>query len=309
MSGTGNTHLSPHPPTSPPPQPLRSGSSRPLVLRLEQGVTLLASAMVLPLSATHGALRAGARARRSHRRRPGAARGSPRQRARARTWTAALLAGIHLSRRLASPSGARVLGGLEITNLTDNKVLVDGRPSAGASRRIRLWRHRADHQELDLLLLVERPPILPALDLRPRPSHAFLGEADVHGIVGESLGCLGASGRSSRRWRTPAAIALIHGLTGTGKELAARLSIGSPDARRFVPYNAARRFPWPGRFDSLREPSGPPLTPGCPSVPVSVGEARCGTLLLDDGEPPIEAQARLLRTLEGEYTRQGEAKP
>ena len=137
--------------------------------------------------------------------------------------------------------------------------------------------------------------------------HRF-GEPDEHGFVGESpaiwalrqeLGFVG--GRPGH--------VLIHGETGTGKELAANaIHRVSKRAGPLIARNAAT-FP-----DTLIEAElfgsakGFP-NPGMPERLGLIGAAHGGTLFLDEfAELPLAQQTRLLRVLDaGEYQTLGEA--
>jgi two-component system nitrogen regulation response regulator GlnG/two-component system response regulator HydG len=136
------------------------------------------------------------------------------------------------------------------------------------------------------------------------------GEADAFGIVGESA----AVWQLRRRAAFVAARGdhvLIHGPSGSGKELGARAvhGLSSRAARPLVSRNAAtlpealidaelfgnaRNYPNPGMAERVG----------------LVGEAHGATLFLDEiGELPEAAQTHLLRVLDrGEYQRLGESK-
>jgi two-component system nitrogen regulation response regulator GlnG/two-component system response regulator HydG len=165
----------------------------------------------------------------------------------------------------------------------------------------------------DVLLLscVRRPEALPMMRHGAvEASHAF-GEADAHGIVGESPAV----------WRLREDIAwvaskrshvLVTGATGTGKELVARaIHDASPRrAKKLVARNATT-FP-PGLVDAelFGNLAGYPHA-GMPERPGVVGEAEGGTLFLDEvGELPVELQTHLLRLLDddAEYHRLGDAR-
>jgi two-component system nitrogen regulation response regulator GlnG/two-component system response regulator HydG len=163
-----------------------------------------------------------------------------------------------------------------------------------------------------LLMCVERPELLPALDLEhwPGPLHPF-GAPDAFGLVGESplawelraqLGFIG--GR--------AAHVLIRGASGTGKELAAQaIHALSPRAARPLVARNAATFPETLLDAELFGNVKNFPNVGTPERPGLIGEANGGTLFLDEfGELPVAAQAHLLRVLDaGEYARLGEARP
>lgn len=140
------------------------------------------------------------------------------------------------------------------------------------------------------------------------PLHGF-GEADRHGIVGESPAI----------WKTRSQISfaaarqthvLIHGASGTGKELVAKglHALSGRGHRPLVARNAAT-FP-EGLIDAelFGNAKGFP-NPGMKERPGLIGEADGSTLFLDEfGELPSEMQAHLLRVMdEGEYQRLGES--
>jgi DNA-binding NtrC family response regulator len=138
------------------------------------------------------------------------------------------------------------------------------------------------------------------------PLHPF-GEADEHGLVGESAAA----------WTVRAALrsiaplqghALIFGATGTGKELVARaLHALSRRTGRLTSRNAAtlpESLVDAELFGNLKNYPNP----GTPEREGLVGAAHEGTLFLDEfAELPAAAQAHLLRALDsGEYQRLGE---
>ncbi|HMJ51355.1 MAG TPA: sigma 54-interacting transcriptional regulator [Polyangiaceae bacterium] len=159
-----------------------------------------------------------------------------------------------------------------------------------------------------LLLCVRRPAWLPA-DPTLKDHHSF-GGADADGLVGES----------APLWelrRTLAFVAsrpdhvLIHGPTGTGKELVAR-AIHARSSRSkggLVARNAATIPETLVDAELFGNEKNYP-NPGMADRPGLIGEADGGTLFLDEfGELGSAAEAHLLRVLdEGEYQRLGEAK-
>ncbi|HEY1959996.1 MAG TPA: sigma 54-interacting transcriptional regulator [Polyangiaceae bacterium] len=135
------------------------------------------------------------------------------------------------------------------------------------------------------------------------------GEADSVGIVGESPAAWKLRADLAFAAMTNAHV-LIHGPSGTGKELcAAAIHSLSPRARRpFIALSAAN-IP-PGLIDSelFGHPKNYPNA-GMPERIGLVGAADGGTLFLDEiGEMPPELQAHLLRFLDarGKYNRLGE---
>ncbi len=155
------------------------------------------------------------------------------------------------------------------------------------------------------VLLHRRPVQMPDLG---RP-HAF-GTADDQGIVGEGP----ASWALRARIRFVAERqphALVHGPSGTGKELVARaIHALSQRSRGPLVCRSAATIPESladaELFGNLRNYPNP----GMADRPGLIGEANGGLLFLDEfGELTTELQARLLRVLDGgEYTRLGEAR-
>ena len=200
-------------------------------------------------------------------------------------------------------------GQLELHNVGRCPLLIDGvaveRASLGPGQVALLGR-------VALLMCVERPDTLPALDPERWPGglHRF-GAADRFGLVGESpvawelrvqLGFIG--GR--------AAHVLIRGASGTGKELAAQaIHALSPRAARPLVARNAATFPETLLDAELFGNAKNFPNVGTPERPGLIGEADSGTLSLDEfGELPVAAQAHLLRVLDaGEYARLGEARP
>jgi two-component system nitrogen regulation response regulator GlnG/two-component system response regulator HydG len=196
--------------------------------------------------------------------------------------------------------------GVEVTNIGKAMLLIDGHPvkkdtphfiQPGAVLTLR------GHS---VLLFLMRPLALPVPVAALGPAHAF-GEADSDRIVGDSPAV----------WALRAAIAsallarghvFVHGETGTGKELVAR-AIHRRSGRRgvFVAYNAANLTASIAESILFGNPANYP-NPGLPERPGLLGQAQGGTLFLDEiGELPVEAQARLLRALEGETVRVGDS--
>ena len=155
-----------------------------------------------------------------------------------------------------------------------------------------------------LLLCVRRPRRMPPLASASLAAAPRFGEADAHGIVGESLAAWRLRDRIA--WTAGAdQHTLILGGSGAGKELCARaLHVLSARARGpFIARNAAT-IP-PGILDAelFGNVKGYP-NPGMPERPGLVGAADGGTLFLDEiGELPQSVQANLLRVLDegGEY--------
>jgi transcriptional regulator with GAF, ATPase, and Fis domain len=161
-----------------------------------------------------------------------------------------------------------------------------------------------------LLLAVSRPPTLPALQNLPKGHHPF-GEADAHGLVGES--------EPAWKLRDSAAFVasrtahvLLLGESGTGKEIVARtIHERSPRAtKRLISRNAAT-LP-SGLIDAelFGHVANYPNV-GMPERPGLIGDADGSTLFLDEiGELPHELSTKLLRVLDegGEYQRLGDTR-
>jgi len=159
-----------------------------------------------------------------------------------------------------------------------------------------------------ILLCVSRPRSRVARPLVVSP--APFGEADAHGLVGESPAAWALRERIAFLGPREPHV-LILGESGTGKEIVARaLHTASPRARRpFLSRNAAT-FP-PGLIDAeLFGNARNYPNPGLAERPGLLGEAHGTTLFLDEiGEMPPELQAHLLRVLDrgGEYQRLGDS--
>ncbi|WP_437969326.1 sigma 54-interacting transcriptional regulator [Sorangium sp. So ce260] len=166
------------------------------------------------------------------------------------------------------------------------------------------------HNALVLFVVRRRWSLEVIQSLKEAPRFSF-GDADAHGIVGESpavwalRGALAFAAQSGNH-------VLVRGESGAGKELAAR-AIHALSRRRagvFVARNAAT-FP-EGLVDAelFGTARGYPNA-GSPERPGLIGEADGGTLFLDEiGELPPHLQAHLLRVLDrdGEYQRLGESR-
>lgn len=163
-----------------------------------------------------------------------------------------------------------------------------------------------EFQEELLLLCVRRPGHMPsASDLR---LHRF-GEADEHGIVGESPVIWDLRTQLNFIGRRNAHV-LILGSSGTGKELVARAvhAVSSRGHKPLVSRNAAT-FPETLIDAELFGNAKNYPNPGMAERPGLIGEADGSTLFLDEfGELPTELQAHLLRVLDqGDYQRLGDS--
>lgn len=163
-------------------------------------------------------------------------------------------------------------------------------------------------KEQQLFLCVERMSEMPPIDPPPSPDHSF-GDADAHGIVGESPGAW-ALRRALNFAAKASAHILIQGPSGSGKELVAKglHNLSSRGHKPLVSRNAAT-FP-EGLIDAelFGNAKGFP-NPGMIERVGLIGQADGSSLFLDEfGELPSEMQAHLLRVMdEGEYQRLGES--
>lgn len=171
-----------------------------------------------------------------------------------------------------------------------------------------------DLVELDrrmLLLCVQRPAQLPGRKLDDSLMMFGFGEADHHGIVGESPAIWALRSRIqfvARRQHH----ALILGPSGTGKELIAQAihGLSCRSNHNLISRNAATIPPTlidAELFGNLKDYPNP----GMRERAGLIGAAHGSTLFLDEiGELSHEAQAHLLRVMEiGEYQRLGESRP
>jgi transcriptional regulator with GAF, ATPase, and Fis domain len=140
---------------------------------------------------------------------------------------------------------------------------------------------------------------------------APFGEADRHGLVGESPAAWALRASVEFAARAPAHV-LVHGPSGTGKELVARAihAASTRGGRAMVARNAAT-LP-DGLIDAelFGNVKGYP-NPGMAERNGLVGEADGSSLFLDEiGELPAGLQAHLLRLLDrdGEYQRLGDSR-
>jgi DNA-binding NtrC family response regulator len=215
------------------------------------------------------------------------------------------LGGINISRRQLH---IRVTdAGLDVTNIGAAVLSINGHeaakniPHSIAPGAVFALRAHSTYR------LTTRPVLLPSVG-QSIERHPF-GHPDADGIVGESPAAwtlraeIAAAGRTHKH-------VLILGPTGTGKELAAH-AIHRLSERRgpFVAFNAANVTPSLAESILFGNAANYP-NPGTPERLGLFGEAQGGALFLDElGELPIEVQARLLRALEGQYTRLGESRP
>jgi len=158
------------------------------------------------------------------------------------------------------------------------------------------------------MLLVSRRPA----DWSNQPHTAKdFGTADASGIVGESVAAWALRQQVAFTAQNRAPV-LVHGASGSGKELVAQAihRASSYAARPLVARNAAtlpEALIDAELFGNLKNYPNP----GMPERPGLFGEADGSSLLLDEiGELPQAMQAHLLRVMDsGEYQRLGEARP
>jgi hypothetical protein len=157
-----------------------------------------------------------------------------------------------------------------------------------------------------MMLCVQRPAwVQSAGDFPEMP----FGEPDAFGMVGESAAMWKFRRSLMFVARQPQHI-LVHGGSGTGKELAARaVHVLSSRARGPLVARNAATLP-EGLVDAelFGNAKNYPNT-GLPERPGLVGEAHGGTLFLDEfAELPAASQSHLLRVLDGgDYQRLGES--
>ncbi len=161
-----------------------------------------------------------------------------------------------------------------------------------------------------LLLLVDRRPSRLEAPLSSSRAHHPFGEADAFGMVGETPQMWQMRDRVDFLAPRPVPV-LVHGPSGSGKELVARaLHLLSPRGRhRLVARNAATLPETLIDAELFGNVADYPNA-GMPGRPGIVGEAEGGTLFLDEiGEISHGLQTHLLRLLDdGEYQQLGDAR-
>jgi len=194
--------------------------------------------------------------------------------------------------------------GLRLRNLGRRELRIDGAPTDDGVAREGSVIGLED--ELGLLL-GSRPVALPTPRAWPAEQTFDFGAADPFGIVGESPAAWALRDELAFAAARPLHV-LLHGPTGTGKELAARAihALAATDGP-LVARNAAtipESLVDAELFGNLRDYPNP----GMPAREGLVGAADGSTLFLDEiGELPDALQAHLLRVLDrGEYQRLGE---
>jgi DNA-binding NtrC family response regulator len=196
-------------------------------------------------------------------------------------------------------------GELEVESLGRCPLSVNGVPVQKA--RVRAGDTLTLRNAMVLLVIQRR---VGGVDREAAADFPF-GQADEHGIVGESAAAwelrrsLAFAARSSEH-------VLLLGESGAGKELAAR-AIHGMSGRRHRPLTTRNAATFPESlvdaelFGTARNYPNP----GVPERPGLIGEAHGSTLFLDEiGELSHTLQAHLLRVLDrdGEYQRLGDSK-
>jgi two-component system nitrogen regulation response regulator GlnG/two-component system response regulator HydG len=173
-------------------------------------------------------------------------------------------------------------------------------------------RARSDVHEGDILevagicsfVCVERPASLP-----PGSIDHVAGEADAHGIAGESPAAWELRRRISMVARRGAHV-LITGPSGTGKELVAQaIHAGSSRGMKPLVSRSAPTIPVGVADAELFGSARNYPNAGMSERPGLIGQADGSSLFLDElGELPADVQTRLLRVLDrGDYQRLGDA--
>ncbi len=215
------------------------------------------------------------------------------------------LSGPALSRRLLAVSPRA--GGLEIERLGRRALSVNGtvvdRATIDDGDTVNLGGQL-------VLLCTRRPALMPAAAHFPMTRAPAFGEPDALSVIGESpaawhlrdqLGFAAAAGKH----------VLVHGASGTGKELAARAIHGlSPRASGPLVARNAATLPASLIDAELFGNAKNYPNQGMAERPGLIGQAHGGVLFLDElAELPADLQAHLLRVLDagGEYQRLGDA--
>jgi DNA-binding NtrC family response regulator len=196
-------------------------------------------------------------------------------------------------------------GGLAVENVGKRALKIGGR--VATEGRVRPGDVLAIGRHL-VLVCVERPLTMPRLEAYGPPYAFPFGAPDGFGYVGEAPACWTLRNELALVAARPEHV-LVLGESGTGKELVAQAlhALGPRAKRRLVARNAAT-VP-PGIIDAeLFGNAANYPNAGMAERPGLVGDAEGSTLFLDEiGELPLEAQAHLLRLLDGgEYQRLGD---
>lgn len=165
---------------------------------------------------------------------------------------------------------------------------------------------RLDHQVL--LACVSRSPSLPNLRFFPERALGEFGRVDGLGLIGESSAVWALRDRVAFCALADEHV-LVHGPSGTGKELvaAALHELSERRSARLISRNAATIPSGIAAAELFGNRRDYPNA-GTPERAGLVGEADGSTLFLDElGELPPDLQAQLLRFLDsGEYQRLGD---
>lgn len=195
---------------------------------------------------------------------------------------------------------------VRLSNVGRCPMLVDGKPVQSAELQVG---DVVQFRSANAWLVTRRQP--------PRPPKSFpgaafppFGEADSHGVVGESPVAWALRDDAAFLARRQAHV-LVRGDSGSGKELVARTihALSRRGGRPLIARNAAT-IPTglvdAELFGNIKDYPNP----GMRDRPGLLGEADGSTLFLDEiSEVPEEVQAHLLRVLDGagEYHRLGES--
>lgn len=195
--------------------------------------------------------------------------------------------------------------GIVLRNVGRRALSIDGRETAEGLLR----EHACAALDDELILyLVRRPVALAPGRAWPASIDVSFGRPDPFGMVGESAATWALRDALAFAARRDLHV-LLHGATGTGKELAARAIHALAGVERPLVARNAATFP-AGLIDAeLFGNAKDYPNPGMKEREGLIGAADGATLFLDEiGEMPEELQARLLRALDrgGEYQRLGE---
>ncbi|HTQ41240.1 MAG TPA: sigma 54-interacting transcriptional regulator [Polyangiaceae bacterium] len=199
-----------------------------------------------------------------------------------------------------------VAGGIAVRTLGKAVVSIGGQPlsdDAVARMAPGTFLHVRGHSTF---LLVHRGVLLPPV--APEVCAHVFGEPDSAGIVGESPGAVTMRNQILRGVRTRGHL-LLHGPTGSGKLLAARLvqQLSGRKGRlvRFNMANLTESLADAILFGNVKNYPNP----GMHETAGLVFEAEGGVLFLDEfGELPPKLQSKLLLAMEGVATRLGESR-
>lgn len=190
------------------------------------------------------------------------------------------------------------------------RPMLDGQGRAMSEVQLTHAGSTCEVKGLLVLVRADRPRKLPPLRSLGHPEFEF-GDADVHGLVGESPAAWTLREQCAFVAQRAAHV-LVLGDSGSGKELVAQaIHAASKRGRRAMVTRNAATIPAGLADAELFGNLANYPNPGMPERRGLVGEADGTTLFLDEiGELPEEIQARLLRVLDdrGEYNRLGEGR-